>query len=220
MSRHHVLRAALAVALVSPLACKDKPQAEQNPLWKQAPAPCSTDKDCAEGFICKNEKCAPGERTPEEQAALKKKEAEAAAKAAAAAKGPKPGEGSLTVRICPGFKNTMEAIGTITAKHQETGKEHYLHLAMVVPEMGWQSEFTFPSLPPGKYDVTATYGIQSRGRAEVVKLECDPKARPCRDGFVREFEVAAAQPGSTPEPAKADDSDAGRKLKPCDWVAE
>lgn len=181
-----------------------------------APAPCETDKACADGFICQDNKCQKGARSAEEIKAQKAAEAKKKAEEKAAERAVKPGEGRLTVRICPGFKNTPESIGTIIAVNQETGKRHILHMAMETPELGWQMEFTFPSLPLGTYDVTADYGIQKGGVPDVVKLKCDPKAQPCRDELVREMTVVLPEN----EPPREKNEKGEPKLKACDFIAE
>lgn len=180
-------------------------------------ASCEADKDCAEGFICKEGKCQEGKRSPEEIAAQKKAEAAAKKKALAEKKKTKPGEGRLTVRVCPFFKNTMESIGTITAVHQKTGKKHYIDMALEVPEMGYKDVFTFYSLPLGKYDVTASYGIQTKGIPETHDLKCHEKAKDaCREETIREVEVVL--PEDMPKPEKNEKGEP--KKPPCDFVAE
>ena len=102
------------------------------------------------------------------------------------------------------------------AVHQETKKRHPLHLALETPEGGWKTEYRYTSLPLGKYDVTANYGVNVRGKVEVVKLKCDKKAKPCRDETIREMEVVLP----TNEPAREIGTDGKPKFKACDWVAE
>lgn len=191
-----------------------------DPRWVTA-AKCKADKDCAEGFVCNGEDgkrtCQKGERTAAEKAAAKKAEDEARVKAQAARQTPDAGEGRLFVRICPFFKNTPESIGTITATNQATKKTTQLHMALETPDQGYRDEFFFRSLPPGKYDVTATYGIQKGGKPNVAQLKCDLKTRlPCKDELVREIEVVL--PASEP-PVEKDDK--GKVVKrPCDFIAE
>ncbi len=182
---------------------------------------CKSDKNCGDGFICKEgpkgqKICQKGERTAEEKAAVKKAEAAAAAKNKKKKDVVKPGEGRLHFRICPGFKNTPESIGTVIAVHQETKKRHVMHLALVVSDGGWETQFKFASVPLGVYDVTAAYGIQVKGRPETTKLKCDPKAKPCRDELIREITVVT--PDKDPPPKL---SEKGKTLhKDCDFIAE
>ncbi len=184
----------------------------------QSPAKCTTDKNCAKGFICSDKKiCAKGERSAAEKAAADKAEEKTRMDAIAAKKAVKSGEGRLHVRLCPVFKNTPEALATIVATHQKTKKKHSLNLAMVVPDGGWQDEFTFPSLPLGTYDVGITYGIQSRGRPDVVAIKCHKKAKPCRDEIIRELEVVL--PKDAP-PIKFDKKTKKPIKRPCDFLAE
>lgn len=186
-------------------------------------AKCAADDECADGFICETDGddkvCKKGERSAEEKAKMAadekaKKAAEAEAKKP---KGPKEGESTLTVRLCPGFINTLNATGTIHAKHQETGKYHPLHMSLELKEGEAETEFTFPSLPLGKYDVTVDYGILVKGRPDVVKLKCSKKAEPCRDEIIREMEVVAF--ADTYKPG-AKDKDDKPVYKDCDFDAE
>lgn len=186
-------------------------------------ASCQSDDDCAKDRICqKNEKgegtCEKGERSAAEKAAKEKAAIEARKAKAEAKKQTKPGEGRLTMRVCPVFKNTPEAIGTITAKHLETNQESYLHMAQEVVDGGWEDEFTFWSLPPGKYEVTASYGIQVRGTPQVVKIKCHEKVKKdeCKDEVIRLVEVVPLDQMSPPEK----DKDGKIIKKPCDWLAE
>jgi hypothetical protein len=197
------------------LACSEKKGSRFDAI-KYAPAACKADDDCAKGFVCTELKCIKGERSAAEIAATKKAKAAAKAKKHAAKYAVKPGEGRLRFRLCPGFKNTPESIGTVVAVHQTTKKKHFFHLARETPDLGWRSEFYFPSLPLGTYDVTADYGIQKNGRADVVKIKCDPKATPCRDELVREIAVVL------PKDETPVERDEKGKAKPraCDWIAE
>ena len=197
------------------MACSDKKGSRFDDI-KFDPAPCKADADCAKGFICGEKKCVKGERTAAELAAKRKEKAVKKAKKLAAKMAVKPGEGRLHLRLCPGFKNTPESIGTVIAVHQATKKKHFLHLARETPDLGWRMEFVFPSLPLGIYDVSADYGIQKNGRADVVKLKCDKDAKPCRDETIREITVVL--PKDEP-PAPVDDK-GKRKLRACDWMAE
>jgi len=208
--------AVIALSLGGLWGCEDKGGNDARNKILGAPAPCETDKECADGFVCNDKKCVKGERTAaEKQAEAKKKAAEKAAKAAAKT-ATKPGEGKLVVRICPFFKNIPEAIGTIIAVNQETKKRHLIHLAMVTPELGYQSEFTFYSLPLGTYDVTTDYGIQKGGVPDIVKIKCDPKAKPCRDELIREMTVVLPEN----DPPREKKEDGTFKPKACDFVAE
>lgn len=193
---------------------------------KEPPPPpaakCQTDKDCAQGFICTGDaedlRCQKGERSAAEIAEAQKKVlAEKQAKAEAA-KAVKPGEGRLYVRLCPGFTNTIESIATVVAVHQETQSRHILNLALEIPEGGWETEFAFPSLPLGTYDVSVTYGIQVKGRPDTHPLLCDEKVRKnCKeDGKVRE--IAVVLPEDEPEREKKEDG--SFKRRPCDFSAE
>lgn len=202
--------------LLGPWACESKSGADTRSKILGAPAPCETDKECADGFICQEKKCTKGERTAQELAARRAEEAKKKAEAEAKKRAVKPGEGRLTVRICPGFKNTPESIGTIIAIHQETKARKILHMAMEAPELGWQMEFTFPSLPLGTYDVTTDYGIQKGGVPDVVRLKCDPKAKPCREETIREMTVVLPEN----EPPREKNEKGEPKLKDCDFIAE
>lgn len=190
---------------------------EEVPIWMKTPAACKSDDDCAKDFICESDHCKPGQRSPAELAERKAAKRAKDKERAEAKKKPKPDEGPLEVRICPGFKNTIESIGTITAIHHDTKKRHDLHLALVVPEGESESEFSFVSLPLGRYDVTANYGIKPRGRnPEVVALKCAEKADPCREDLVREMEVVLPEDVAAPALNKE-----GKPLKkPCDFTAE
>ncbi len=188
--------------------------------WLTA-AKCKTDKDCAKGFICNGEDgkktCGKGERTAAEKAATKKAKNEARKKKQEAARTPDAGHGRLYVRICPFFKNTPESIGTITAVSQTTKKKQQIHLALVTPDQGYRDEFVFRSLPPGKYDVTATYGIQKGGKPNVAQLRCDLTTKlPCRDDLVREIDVVLPKD----EPPVEKNEKGKVKKRPCDFIAE
>ncbi|MEZ4465722.1 MAG: hypothetical protein R3F60_00005 [bacterium] len=195
---------------------------KEDPADKFMKASCKSDDACAEGFICEmkdgNGTCVKGERDKAALAAKAKAEEEERKAKEAAKRETKPGEGRLEVRICPLFKNTPEAIGTIIAKNVETGKETYIHMAREVPDLSWQDIFTFWSLPLGAYEVTATYGIQVKGRAEVVKLKCYDKVKKseCKDEVIRLMEVVP--PDQLPAPEK--DKDGNVIKKPCDWIVE
>ena len=217
MVRHLIGGFVVAMVATALVAGCSKKKEEEKPYWAKKPARCQTDKNCADGFICEKEACVEGQRSPEELARRKSEERAKREKRKAAKNITKPGEGVLKVRICPGFKHTSNSIGTLIATHQETKKEHRLHLAHVVPEGDWHSEFKFPSLPLGKYDVKANYGILNpSGRAEVVDLMCDRKAKPCRDEKIRE--MSPVLPENMPPPKLNKKGEP--KLIPCDFLAE
>ncbi len=223
----HTIKRTLAAALLAPffttlVACGEGGGGEDRSA-KYFKAACKVDDDCAKDNVCKkNEKgegtCEKGERSAADEAARKKAEIEARKAKEEAKKQTKPGEGRLEMRVCPVFKNTPEAIGTITAKHIESGKEHFIHMAQVVVDGGWEDQFTFWSLPLGKYEVKASYGIQVRGRAEVVDIKCHEKIKKdeCKDEVIRLVEVVL--PEQMPPPEK--DKDGKVLKKPCDWLAE
>ncbi|MCA9537383.1 MAG: hypothetical protein KC620_00765 [Myxococcales bacterium] len=204
---------ATALALT---ACKDQsgPSARDR-ILSQA-ASCEQDDQCADGFICQDKKCTKGERSAAEIAARKKEELAKKAAEEAAKRATKPGEGRMTIRICPGFKNTPEAIGTIIATHQETKQRHFIHMAREAPDLGWKMEFDYWSLPMGKYDVIAEYGIQKNGIVDTVKLKCDKDAKPCRDELIREMEPVPPDQ----IPPREYDEKGNPKFKACDFVAE
>lgn len=211
---------ALSLLLVLPclIACGESQQSD--PRAKFMTASCKSDDTCAKGFVCQDGTCQKGERSKEE---LAKREADKKAEAArklAEKRQVKPGETRMEVRVCPVFKNTPEAIGTITAKHAETGKEHHIHMALVTDEGGWQDVFTYWSLPLGKYEVTASYGINVRGQAETVLLKCHDSIvkneKVCKNKVIRLME---AVPLDQIPPKKKDDK--GEEIKiPCDWIVE
>ena len=179
---------------------------------------CKSSKDCADGWLCgSNKVCKKDTRTPEEiEAARKaeieklkaKKEAERLARLKAKTS-TKAGEGKMVLKICPFFKNTDVSVGSIIATHQKTKKRHILNLQMETEKDSTQATFTFYSLPLGKYDVVAKYGVQSNGVFDTHKLKCDPKstARSCKEELTREIEVVL--------PKEASKEDTG-----CDWIAE
>ncbi len=206
----------LMAAAALTLGCNDTAQSKYD-KFKTAAADCTSDNDCATGFVCTEKKCLKGKRSAAEIAAKAKAKADKAAAERAKKLAVKPGEGRLRVRLCPGFKNTPEAIGTIVAVHQKTKKKHFLHLARETRELAWETEFLFPSLPLGTYDVTADYGIQKGGRPDVIRLKCDKKAKQCRDGSIREMAVVLPKDEPPPPPKREDGK---RTYKPCDWVAE
>ena len=217
------MRALMFLSLLLLAACggkgdEDAKQKKQK-KWVTA-AKCKVDKDCAKGFICKGDTektCQKGERTAAEMKAMRKAANEARRKALEAKNTPDPGEGRLHVRVCPFFKNTPESIGTLVATNQATKKKHMLHMALETPDLGFRDQFVYRSLPLGKYDVTATYGIQKGGKPNVSQLKCDEKAKlPCRDELIREIEVVL--PADEPKPEM---NDKGKPKKPpCDFIAE
>lgn len=186
--------------------------------YKPPAAKCEVDKDCAKGFICEEKVCVKGKRSAEEIAKRKKAEFEAKKAAREAKKQTKPGEGRLYVRLCPGFQNTPESLGTIVAKNVKTGKEYVKHLALDVQEGGWETEFTFWSVPLGDYTVTAKYGIQVKGQPDISQLKCHEKVdkKLCTDGMTLTKTVIA--PADEPEREK--EKDGTFKRRPCDFIAE
>lgn len=209
--------ATATLLLLSTTGCEGGSTAEDRLKALQKPAVCKADTDCGDGFVCEKDICTKGERTAAEKKAKEKAEEKARMKAIAAKNVVKPGEGRLKVRVCPVFKNTPEALGTIIAEHQKTKKKTFLNLAMIVPDGGWEDRFVFPSLPLGTYDVTVKYGIQSRGRPDLVQIKCDPKAKPCRDELIRELEVVLPK---DEVPAKVDKKTGKPIKRPCDFQAE
>lgn len=211
------LCAVFTIASVT-IGCGDAQKSD--PRNKFMTASCESDKTCAKGFICKAGTCQKGQRSKEELARREAEEKAAEAKKLAAKRATKPGETRLEVRVCPVFKNTPEAIGTLTAKNVKTGKEHLIHMALEVKDGGWQDVFTYWSVPPGEYEVTATYGINVRGRAETVMLKCHDKVikdkKQCKNNVVR---LMNAVPLDQIPPKKKDDK--GNEIKkPCDWIVE
>ena len=176
---------------------------------------CKTDDDCLKGWICDEMFCTKGERSAAELAERerkKKAEAEAEKKAREAKKREtKSGEGRLTFRLCPFFKNTFESVGSIVAVHRKTKERHVKTLQMEVPKDNMQDVFTFYSLPLGEYEVYAKYGIQVNGKYDTHKLKCDPKGkhRDCEKGELRIAEVVLPK----------DEKKVEGKV-PCDWIAE
>lgn len=217
-SRTLTLAAACAALTLAFAGCGGKEGGDSGIAMSKAK--CEADEECAKGFICNPEGdkkvCVKGERTAEEKAKAK---AEAEKKKAEAnkPKGPKEGESTLTVRICPAFVNTLNATGTIHAKNVETGDYKALHMSLMLKEEEWATEFTFPSLPPGKYDVTVDYGIVVKNRPDTVKLKCHKKAKPCRDEIVRQMEVVPFDKAYKPG---AKDKDGKPIYKDCDFIAE
>lgn len=213
----------LAGLLALPLGGCDGKKEGADPGIQLSKPKCDDDEGCAKGFICKPEGdkkyCFKGERTAEEKAKMKAdKEAERKRKLEARKPSkPKDGESTLTVRLCPAFVNTINATGTIHAKHKETNRYHALHMSQELREEEWATEFTFPSLPLGKYNVWVDYGIVVKNRPDVVKLKCHEKAKPCEKEIVREMEVIAYDKSYKPG---AKDKDGKPVYKDCDFVAE
>ena len=181
---------------------------------KPTGAYCKGDSDCAEGWICEASYCAQGERDQKEVLARKKAKQEAKEKRRKEReikkRQTKPGEGRVTFRICPFFKNTSDSVGSIGLIHLETKKREIMSLQMEVTKDSMQSEFTFYSIPLGKYEVYATYGVESNGRFDTHRLKCDPKVttRPCKNDELRIVEVVLPE------------NDV-KKIRPdCDWIAE
>ena len=179
---------------------------------------CKSSSDCADGWLCgANKKCKKDTRTPEEIEAARKAEidrikAEKEKKRQAELKAKtetKAGEGKMVITICPFFKNTSDSAGSIIATHQKTKKRHIINLQMEVDKDSTQATFTFHSLPLGKYDVIAKYGIQVNGVFDTHKLKCDPKStnRSCKESVIREVDVVLSK-------------DASKASNGCDWIAE
>lgn len=177
---------------------------------------CETDNDCIKGFVCNALKCLKGKRTAAELEAKRTALLEAEKKAEAKRDLVKPGEGRLVIRICPFFKNTSSASAQLFAVHQKTKKKHWMALHNKTPENGLQTVFKFPSLPLGSYDVNLRMGIRVNGQHDLSDMNCDPKARPCREGTIREMDVIL--PKDEPPPEKKEDG--SPKLPPCDFIAE
>jgi hypothetical protein len=192
----------------------------------KAPTFCHWDEDCAvkPGFICNDGRCEKGERTAEQKAAIQalrdKMKAEEEAKAQAKAEAerpPGPNEGRLWIRVCPFFKRTAEAVAEITATNKSTGQKYSLHLESVTQPGEIRSEFAFPKVPVGDYDVVADYGIRvTSTQNQVARLKCDKKAKPCREGTIREISVVPI----AQEPAPKVGKDGQPEHRPCDWIAE
>jgi len=174
---------------------------------------CKVDDDCISGWICEERFCTPGERSAAELAARKealKKEREAKQKALEAKKTQtKPGEGRVSFKICPYFRNVSQSVGSIVATHTQTKERHIISLQMETKKNEQRSEFTFYSLPLGPYEVYANYGLQVDGKFDTHRLKCDPKgtARGCKGDELRLVEVV------TPDKAS-------KAALECDWVAE
>ncbi len=202
----------LAAASLS--GCKTGGDAEYAP----PAAKCDADKDCAKGFVCEAKVCKKGERSAAELKARKAAEEAAKQKARDAEKATKPGEGRLYVRICPGFQNTQESIGTLVATHTKTGKTFTKHLALDVPEGGWETEFTFWSVPLGDYEITAKYGIQVKGQPDISQLKCHEKVdkKACKDELV----ILKSVIPPDQEAPREKDKDGTFKRRPCDFTAE
>jgi hypothetical protein len=200
-----ILSYSLLVIAILGLGCESK---------KRPTGPyCKSDEDCAGGWICNSNHCTRGERS---QAEIQRKEAKKDAekerkrKAKKAARTQtKEGEGKVSFKICPFFKNTFASVGSIVATHTKTKKREIISLQMETDKDTTQSEFTFYSLPLGKYEVYANYGVQVNGQFDTHRLACDPKAtkRPCENKQLRVVEVVL------PKDMKKD------KLE-CDWIAE
>ena len=176
-------------------------------------ASCKTDEDCISKWICEEEFCVRGKRSEQElakKAALEdKKQQEAKEEIRKRKESTKPGEGKMYVKLCPFFRNTDIAVGTVYAVNQTSKQKYMLQMHLETPKNIEQSEFTFFSLPLGKYDVYLEYGIESQGRFDTSKMKCDPKNKGvCKDGYIREIEVVL------PENEKQ------VKERECDWIAQ
>jgi hypothetical protein len=180
---------------------------------KKRGASCKTDEDCLSKWICEDQFCVKGKRDPKELEAKALEEQQKKAKEKEEAlkrkQTTKPGEGRMTVKLCPFFRNTDVAVGTIYATHQDSKQKFMLAMHLETPKYVEQSEFTFYSLPLGKYDVHLDYGIEGGGRFDVTKMKCDPKNKGiCKDETTRVIEVVL------PENEKAVEN------RPCDWIAQ
>ena len=188
------------------VACSDSKK-------KRRGGSCKTDEDCISGWICEERFCTPGERSASELA-----ERRAAAKQAREAKQKKreaqrmvtkPGQGRISFKVCPYFRNVSSSVGSIIATHKQTKERHVISLQMETKKNEQRSEFTFYSLPLGAYEVYANYGIQVGGKFDTHRLKCDPKNtdRGCKGEELRVVEVVT--------PDKMPKTPLG-----CDWVVE
>lgn len=174
---------------------------------------CKSDEDCLGGWICEEMFCTPGQRNASELAAKKdalKKAREEKKKALEAEKTKtKPGEGRISFKICPFFRNVNGSVGSIIATHVKTQERKIISLQMETEKNDERSEFTFYSLPLGQYEVYANYGIQVDGKFDTHRLKCDPKAnqRACKGDELRVVEVVAPDQIS-------------KESLECDWIAE
>lgn len=174
---------------------------------------CKADEDCLGGWICEEQFCTPGERSASELAAKKealKQAREAKKKALEAEKTKtKPGQGRVSFKICPYFRNVSSSVGSIIATHTQTKERSIISLQMETEKNAQRSEFTFHSLPLGTYEVYANYGIQVDGKFDTHRLKCDPKGtkRACKGDEVRVVEVVP--PDQQPKAPLE-----------CDWIAE
>ncbi|MBM4290812.1 MAG: hypothetical protein FJ138_04720 [Deltaproteobacteria bacterium] len=207
-------RPRVALIAVAALLCLSALSACNSEKKKVRGGSCKVDDDCAEGWICDPERfCTPGQRSAEELAARERAEAEARQRQRQTRveqeMTTQKGEGRLSVKICPFFKNVSDSVGSVIAVHADTKRRHILSLQMETPKGNMRSEFTFPSLPLGKYTLTANYGIQVNGVFDTHPLKCDPKAtrRECVDGGTRVVEVVLPE------------RDVKAALE-CDWIAE
>ena len=196
----------LIMTLVVFNACDSKKKVKLGPS-------CSSDDDCAGGWICEKEHCARGKRTAEELAQrqakieaekMRKRKAKIAARTQT-----KKGQGRVSVKLCPFFKNTFASVGSIVAVNQKTKFREMISMQMETEKNMTQSEFTFYSLPLGTYEIYATYGVQVEGKFDTHRLKCDPKAtkRACKDGELRIVEVVLPK-------------DMKKEALECDWIAE
>ncbi len=188
------------------------------------PAICHWDEDCIKpGTICQDGRCDVGTRTPEQKAAIQALRDKQKAKAEAEAeknRPPGPNEGRLWFRVCPFYKKTPFAVAEITATNKASGQQFKMRLEEVLRMDELRSEFAFPKVPIGDYEVVADYGIRDgagdKAGAQMVRLKCDKKAKPCRDGLIREVTVVPVDQ----EPPEKKDAKGATIKRPCDWIAE
>ena len=196
----------LSLSILILSACSDTKK-------KRRGGSCKSDEDCLGGWICEEQFCTPGERSAAELADKKealKKAREAKKKALEAEKTKtKPGQGRVSFKICPYFRNVSGSVGSIIATHTETKERAIISLQMETEKNMQRDEFTFYSLPLGRYEVIANYGVQVDGKFDTHRLKCDPKGtkRACKGDEVRIVEVV------TPDKMSKDSLE-------CDWTAE
>lgn len=190
--------------------CKSGPKTQRGGSCKQ-------DSDCISGWICEENFCIQGQRSAAELAAqkeakIKAKEAKLKAKEAKM-KQVKSGEGRLHVRICPFFKNTDDSVATLIAVNRETKRRYLKSLHLEVNKDSMRDVFTFYSVQPGEYTVTAKMGVQVNGQFDTHELNCDPKAthRACENEVQRVAKV---------EVSKTTLEEDLKQSYPCDWIAE
>ena len=156
---------------------------------------CTSDDDCYKGkFICVDQVCTEGKRTPEELAERAKAKAAAERKAWEDSQKVKPGEGRLKVMLCDVFeRSSKQTGGMLTARNVKTNAVFQLplHDDRRIP-VGQPTQFvTFPSLPLGTYHVDLKIGTYKRGTNEndFQPMACHSEGKPCIGGTVREMIV-------------------------------